>query len=134
MYGWQIFGMMSRFVKYNSYLRQIILGMNWVELTNLNQLDEIDNESKANRVLIFKHSTRCGRSAAVLERFKRGWNAESKIKTYYLDLLKHRDISNAIAERYAIQHESPQVLVISDGKCVFNESDLAIQVSDILVL
>jgi bacillithiol system protein YtxJ len=41
---------------------------------------------------------------------------------YFLDLLNHRDISNAIAERFNIVHQSPQVVIIKDGKVVAHAS------------
>jgi bacillithiol system protein YtxJ len=84
--------------------------------------------------LIFKHSTRCSISDAALSRFERDGKGldESTIKCYFLDLLQHRDISNAIATRYGIEHQSPQVLLISKGKCIFNESHMSISVSEIL--
>ena len=94
--------------------------MNWNELTEVAQLDRIDLLSKEKPVLIFKHSTRCNISGAALSRLERAWTAEDDRArtTWFLDLLKHRDISDAIAQRYGVEHESPQALVIKDGKCV----------------
>lgn len=98
------------------------------------QLDAIDKESETGNVLIFKHSTRCSISDAALSRFERDGKSlnESDVTCFYLDLLQHRDISNAIAARYGIEHQSPQVLLISKGKCIFNESHMSISVSEIL--
>ena len=47
---------------------------------------------------------------------------EGKLKAYYLDLLEHRDISNEIAERFGVYHQSPQVILIRDGKAVYDTS------------
>jgi bacillithiol system protein YtxJ len=51
---------------------------------------------------------------------------------YYLDLLAHRPLSAKVAEVFGVHHESPQVLVIRDGKCVYDESHLAISMMDIV--
>ncbi len=107
--------------------------MNWTELTDLAQLDTLDTASRAKPVLIFKHSTRCSISSTALARMERGWAADMNAghAMYYLDLLRHRALSNTIAERYDLDHESPQVLVISQGKCVYSASHLAITHQDV---
>ena len=51
--------------------------------------------------------------------------------SYLLDLLNHRDLSNEIASRYNIVHESPQIVVIRNGKAVFNESHDSISAEDL---
>jgi len=106
--------------------------MNWNKLTQLKQLDQIDSESATMTVLIFKHSTRCSISDVAISRIERNWNVDFKVKPYYLDLLVHRDISSEIAERYHVEHQSPQVLVIAKGKSVFTASHSQINVTDIL--
>jgi bacillithiol system protein YtxJ len=108
--------------------------MKWNELTDLKQLALIDEESRSHPVLILKHSTRCSISSLALNRIESNWKEEfgDRLKPYYLDLLKHRDVSNAIASRYGVEHESPQVLVISDGKCIYTESHNGIRLQEIL--
>lgn len=108
--------------------------MNWTPLTSLAQLDAIDATSREKPVLIYKHSTRCNISAAALSRLERAWTAadDAEQTTYYLDLLAHRDISDAIAERYGVEHESPQTLVIRDGKCVHVAAHFGITYADTL--
>jgi bacillithiol system protein YtxJ len=107
--------------------------MNWTKLTDLAQLDTIDAASNTKPILIFKHSTRCSISSTALARMERGWTPELSAHhtAYYLDLLAHRSISNTIAQRYDLQHESPQVLVIRDGTCVYSASHLAITPQDV---
>lgn len=101
--------------------------MDWKELNTLGQLDQIDVLSREKPVLIFKHSTRCSISRAALGRLEREWQAgDGGGAIYYLDLLAHRAVSDAVAERYGVEHESPQVLVIRDGKCVHNASHMGI--------
>lgn len=108
--------------------------MNWIRLNELAQLEAIDAASRKGPVLIFKHSTRCNISAAALSRLERAWTAadDAEQTTYYLDLLAHRDISNAIAMGYGVEHESPQVLVVRNGKCVHVAAHFGITYADTL--
>ena len=108
--------------------------MNWNKLENKDQLKFIDEESKNEKVLIFKHSTRCSISSVALDRLERNWQeADSeKIKPYYLDLLAHRGISNEIASRYKISHESPQILIIQNGICIYHASHSDIDYREII--
>jgi len=95
--------------------------VNWVPLTEMTQLDEIIEESKTTTVLILKHSTRCSISIMAKNGLDKTWDIEhSNLKTYYLDLLKFRPISNQLAETFNIHHQSPQILVIKNGKCDYS--------------
>lgn len=95
----------------------------WTHLTDLRQLEGIKAESAEVPVLIFKHSTRCGISRMVLKQFEKEYDFdENQLQPYFLDLLNHRDISNAIAEAFAVVHQSPQILLIKNGQCVFDAS------------
>lgn len=105
--------------------------MAWIPLTSEAQLDEIVAKSANKTQVIFKHSTRCSISAVAQQRLQKAKFPED-IDFYYLDLLSYRTISNKIAEQFQVHHESPQVLVIKDGKCVYDESHLAISVDEIL--
>lgn len=100
----------------------------WHQLNQMEQLDNIMKESSSKPVVIFKHSTRCGISRAVLKMFERKYSySDDQLKLYYLDLLQNRDISNEIAARLKIHHESPQLIVLKDGKAVYNTSHHSIE-------
>jgi len=99
--------------------------LTWKLLTSVDQLTEVDKMSEAGPVLIFKHSTRCGISRMVLRKFEADFQ-EPQVALYFLDLLAHRVVSNALAERYAVTHQSPQVLVIENGVCTRHDSHYAI--------
>lgn len=95
----------------------------WIVLNSLDQLSEIEAKSITKTQVIFKHSTRCGISRMVISQFESEFEvSENSLDLYYLDLLNHRDISNAIAERYNVVHESPQLLIIKNGTAVANAS------------
>jgi len=107
--------------------------MNWVQLTSAAQLEIIKTESHQQPVVIFKHSTSCSISRAVLDRLERNWGnaALIAVKPYYLDLLVYRPISNQIASEFAVEHESPQVIIIHQGKPIYAQSHFGIDVKEI---
>ena len=110
----------------------------FISLDHLSQLDEIV-ELSANAdikaVAIFKHSTRCSISSMALNRLTRSWDITSeKIPLFFLDLISYRNISNEVAYQYEVVHESPQLLIIKNGKCVYHASHSAIDVDDIKAL
>ncbi len=101
----------------------------WVELNDLYQLDELVTNSFEKIVVIFKHSTRCGVSSMVLKSFKNEYDyPRDRIELYYLDLLAHRDISNEIANRFQVEHQSPQMIVLKNGKAIYSASHQSISV------
>ncbi len=94
----------------------------WRQLTDLGQLNEIVEVSNEKLVLIFKHSTRCSISRMALKQFENEFDLQDKITPYFLDLLNHRDVSNEIATKFDVYHQSPQLIVIQDGKSVYDAS------------
>lgn len=109
--------------------------MNWLpieSLADLNKAVEDSDLEETKAVLIFKHSTRCAISSTAKFRLESFWENDINFPVYYLDLIKYREISNQVAIDFNVHHESPQVLVIKNGKCIFNASHLSISVKDIL--
>lgn len=96
--------------------------INWIELTDLGQLNEIMELSHQQPVAIFKHSTRCSISRMALKQFENEFDLEGTVTPYFLDLINHRDISNEIAVRFDVYHQSPQLLLIKEGKSVYDAS------------
>jgi len=104
--------------------------MNWIQLTNLNQLEEIKERSGQKPQVIFKHSIRCSISSMAKGRLERS-NAPNDADFYFLDLITYRDISNKIAKDFHVYHESPQIIVIKNGECVYDESHGSITMDEI---
>ena len=108
----------------------------WNEIQSSEDLEAAVEASKLGKVVIFKHSTRCMISKTVLRNFER--QIESKTldlpKFYYLDLLNHRDISNEIAQKFSVVHQSPQIVVIENGQVIHHASHDNIDLSLILAL
>ncbi|MBA9074105.1 bacillithiol system protein YtxJ [Flavobacterium gossypii] len=96
--------------------------LNWNALTELKQLDSIVEESEEKPIVIFKHSTRCSISRMALKNFEREYSDENSASLYFLDLLSHRDVSNEIAQRFHVIHQSPQLLLIKNGHSVYDVS------------
>lgn len=96
--------------------------INWNELTDLGQLNEIITISNEKPVAIFKHSTRCSVSRMALKQFENEFNISDKVTPYFLDLIAYREISNAIADRFEVTHQSPQLILIKGGKAIYNVS------------
>ena len=105
--------------------------MNWIQLSDLGQLNEIIDLSTSKPVLIFKHSTRCSISRMALKQFENEFDLDEKVTPYFLDLLENRSISNEISSRFNVEHQSPQLILIKDGKAVYNVSHSDIQVEDL---
>lgn len=107
--------------------------MKWSELKELGQLDEIDRESIDKTILIFKYSTQCPTSRVVFDRLQRNWKDDEmySVIPYFLDLIRYRELSNKVANTYGIRHESPQVIVLQEGKAIYNESHMGIDYSTI---
>jgi bacillithiol system protein YtxJ len=107
--------------------------MEWIHLNSEEKLEEVIIASKQKPVLLFKHSTSCSISNTALNRLERNWKGAEvgETKAYYLDLLSFRNLSKQVAEKFNVVHESPQVLIIENGKSVYNRSHFDIDYSSI---
>jgi len=123
-------GFFDKFKSASDIAKEEINEVKWIQLERLEQLDEIAEISNAVPVLIFKHSTTCGISRMALRGFEKNYNYDKKkIEPYFLDLKQHRDISQAIAEKFNVRHESPQVLLIKNGTAIYHTSHSDIDAS-----
>lgn len=107
---------------------------NWIPLEHVGQLDELVAYSEQNTVLIFKHSSRCSVSRFALKQFERDFDIENlgtEVLVYFLDLLQYREISNEIAGRFQVTHQSPQLILVKNGKSVYDVSHSDIDAAEI---
>ena len=110
---------------FNTLFKSETEGINWpgAQLESMDQLEAIISTSNTIPQLIFKHSTRCSISRFVLSDFMAHFSySDTEFGANYLDLLNHRDISGAIAERLGVFHQSPQLIVIKNGKAIAHAS------------
>ena len=105
----------------------------WKTLCSTADVDAAIESSNQRSVVLFKHSTRCSISSMAWNRIININEDESEsIGFYYLDLIQHRDVSNYIAERLSVNHESPQVIVVKNGEATLDISHFEIQPKEIL--
>ena len=105
--------------------------MHWIHLTGEEQLQHIVVKSQEKPQIIFKYSSHCLSSDIVLRKLQEKCCPESA-DFYFLDLLTYRSLSDKVTSLFHVHHESPQVLLISDGECVYEESHLAINAAELL--
>lgn len=105
----------------------------WNSLTSEAQLEELREASFGKPQLIFKHSVTCGISAHARHTLEDSVDELQKPMTlHYLDLLRYRSVSNAVASTFRVPHQSPQVIVLKDGEVLYTASHMAIRVDSIL--
>ena len=105
--------------------------MHWIHLTDNHQLEQVVVRSQERPQVIFKHSTRCSTSSVVFNRLQK-MACQRNIDFYFLDLVTYRDISDQVEETFHVGHESPQILMIRNGECRYQESHLGINPDDLL--
>lgn len=116
-------GFFDKFKSERDIAKDEIKSVPWNQLKEIETLEEISEISLQQPVAILKHSTSCGISRMVLRQFEKEYDLnEGGMKLYFLDLLNHRDISNKIASKFNVPHESPQLIVIKDGKAIYDAS------------
>lgn len=106
--------------------------LNWIPLASSEEVDKLKVRSFSVPCLIFKHSTSCNISAIAKFRLDDDWDFEDgTLEPYFLDLLRFRPVSKYVAESFEVYHESPQVLLIINGECVYDASHLDIRVEEL---
>ena len=101
----------------------------WKSIRSEDDLQNAITESTEKKVAIFKHSTSCFISKTVLKNFeKEVANSDKDVSYYFLDLLANRSISNKIADDLGVTHQSPQLIVLENGKAIANASHQSISV------
>lgn len=95
--------------------------MQFIPLQDAAQLEAI--KSAPGYTIIFKHNTTCPISKGAYRGLEQDGDQLSGAQAVYLlDLLAYRDLSDAVAEQFGVPHQSPQLLLIKDGTCTYNEA------------
>jgi bacillithiol system protein YtxJ len=104
-------------------------------LTSLHQLEELDAllaESRQRPLLLFKHSYSCGISLEALDEIVDHLNRESLDARYAMVTVQtHRELSNAVATRLGVRHQTPQAIVVKDGRAVWSASHFRVNAGEI---
>jgi monothiol bacilliredoxin len=97
-----------------------------IELRQIRDFEELLERSKTNSVLIFKHSTQCSISSYVYEDFMRFVESSSELNFGVVLVIEERALSDEIAERLHVRHESPQAILVTGGRAVWQASHWSI--------
>lgn len=97
-------------------------------------LEALQKDSMQRPQVIFKHNTRCMVSSMALNRIDKKEIESLDAGFYFLNIIRHRDLSKKIQDTYQVHHESPQILVIKEGQCIFSDSHNGIRLEEIVSL
>lgn len=112
--------------------KRVLVFMSWKDLNHSKQLDELLDESHDKPVAIFKHSSRCGISHMVQDELKSQWDIRPEdVSFYHLSLIERRDVSNHVADKLRVPHQSPQLMLLKRGEVVYNASHHSINLRDL---
>ena len=89
---------------------------NFLKLADKDALSKLLMDSNLHPVIVFKHSNSCGISARAYREM------EQLDGVNILDVQQSRELSRELATITGVEHESPQVIVLKDGKAVWNAS------------
>jgi bacillithiol system protein YtxJ len=102
-------------------------------LEHVDELHRLIAESESQPVLLFKHSHACGVSMEALDEIVAHLNGRgprgsvppagaSPAQYAMVTVQTHRAVSNAVAQKLGVRHETPQALLIRDGRVVWSAS------------
>ena len=95
-------------------------------------LDALLETSKQRPVWVFKHSLTCGTSSFAWAEFRRFATEQDDGAVYaIIEVQNARAVSNALAERTGVRHQSPQVLLLRDCQVTWHASHYQIRVADL---
>ena len=96
------------------------------EIQNTEELDALIENSNEQAIVLFKHSITCPISAGVYQEVS---NADADINLIVVQ--RARDVSNAVAEKTGIRHESPQAFVVKNGEVIYHASHYDVTASNV---
>lgn len=104
----------------------IIMKANFIEINSPDRLEDLFARSYEAPVLLFKHSVSCPISSEVY-RTVAGIDAD----VYLIVVQTARHVSNAVAEKTGVRHESPQAIILKDGRPAYAASHFDVAAEDI---
>lgn len=105
----------------------------WNTISDPEEAQTLLEKSKKRPQLIYKHSNHCSVSFIAKEGLDSNTEKLNQFADLYIiDVIRQRDISNAIETMLKIRHESPQALLLKDGKVVWKGSHWDVKSQDIL--
>ncbi len=95
--------------------------LNWNLLEDISVMEELLATQDDMARIFFKHSTRCSISSMALHSFEANWEGDDA-QLYFIDLLRFRELSNALAEQTGVMHQSPQAIVVRNKEVIYHAS------------
>ena len=102
------------------------MGNKFLKVTHKEGLEELISNSNSRPVVIFKHSNSCPISAVAYREME---DLDGDVSL--IEVQSARDVSLEIASRTGVRHESPQVIILRDGKAVWNASHFDVKARDV---
>ena len=96
------------------------------EINSAEELEKLFQKSNETPIVLFKHSLTCPISHGV---YREVSNADADINLIIVQ--RARNISNAIAEKTGIRHESPQAIVLKNGEPIYHASHFDVTARDV---
>lgn len=102
------------------------MSANFIEINTTEKLDELFEKSSENPIMLFKHSTTCPISAGVYQMV-----SQIDADVYLVVVQRARDVSNYIAEKTGVRHQSPQAFIIKDGEPIYHASHYDVELKEV---
>ena len=98
------------------------------QLNSIEKMEEMISDSFKTPQVVFKHSTRCPVSAMALSRMV-PFNDQPFV--HLVDVIGHRDVSSQLANTFSVMHQSPQLLIVNEGNCIYHTSHMGIWADEV---
>lgn len=106
--------------------------LEWKNLTSLDQLESIIEDSREKPALVFKHRLTAEESVQAMEVLERDWSIpDDQLDCYIVDVMENKAIAAELSEFAGIPNAFPQVLLFADGVAMYDESHEMINVKKI---
>ena len=105
--------------------------MHWIHLTDEDQLQKIVVRSQEKPQIVFKYSSCCPLSETIFQGLQER-RCPQQVDFHFLDLTSHADIAEKVSSIFHVSDLAPQILIIKDGECIFNESHPEICLEEIM--
>ncbi|WP_462249167.1 monothiol bacilliredoxin BrxC family protein [Ekhidna sp.] len=106
--------------------------LNWKSLSTIEEFNRLVERSKDKPALVFKHRPSSPESNMAMETLQRDWTiSPENLDLYMIDVMKDKEVTEAVTDMAGVMNEYPQVLLFADGVTMYDESREMISVKKI---
>ncbi len=106
--------------------------LNWKSLSTIEEFNRLVERSKEKPALVFKHRPSAPESMQAMETLERDWTiSPENLDLYIIDVMKDKEVAEAVTDMAGVMNEYPQVLLFADGVTMYDESREMISVKKI---